>query len=104
MQSVDGTVANLAAVAEAADAVGALTIVDATHAIGWLPFDAARFDAVACAAYKWLLSTWRELRRNSHGPASSLRPAETPPECRFTSTTRKTTSTPPSRPCSGEGR
>ena len=27
-----------------------------THAIGWSPFDASRFDAVACAAYKWLMS------------------------------------------------
>ena len=28
---------------------GALTVIDATHAIGWLPLDASRFDAVACA-------------------------------------------------------
>ena len=35
---------------------GARTIIDATHAIGWLPLDATRFDAVACAAYKWLMS------------------------------------------------
>jgi selenocysteine lyase/cysteine desulfurase len=32
------------------------SMVDATHAVGWLPFDASRFDAVACAAYKWLMS------------------------------------------------
>ncbi|MGH9165517.1 MAG: aminotransferase class V-fold PLP-dependent enzyme, partial [Acidimicrobiales bacterium] len=25
-------------------------------AVGWLPVDAARFDAVACGAYKWLMS------------------------------------------------
>ena len=35
---------------------GALTVIDATHAIGWLPLDATRFDAVACAVYKWLMS------------------------------------------------
>ena len=35
---------------------GALTVVDATQACGWLPLDAARFDVVVCAAYKWLLS------------------------------------------------
>lgn len=56
VQSSDGTVADLGAVADAAAAHGAFTIVDATHAVGWLPFDASRFDAVACAAYKWLMS------------------------------------------------
>ena len=56
VQSSNGEVADLDAVAEAARAHGALTVVDATHAAGWLPLDAARFDAVACAGYKWLLS------------------------------------------------
>ena len=56
VQSSDGTVADLEAVAAASAAHGAFTLVDATHAIGWLPFDASRFDAVACAAYKWLMS------------------------------------------------
>ena len=56
VQSSDGTVADLEAVAAASAAYGAFTLVDATHAIGWLPFDASRFDAVACAAYKWLMS------------------------------------------------
>ena len=32
------------------------SMVDATQACGWLPLDAARFDVVVCAAYKWLLS------------------------------------------------
>jgi selenocysteine lyase/cysteine desulfurase len=40
----------------AAAAHGCLTYVDATQAVGWLPFDAGRFDFVSCAAYKWLLS------------------------------------------------
>jgi selenocysteine lyase/cysteine desulfurase len=56
VQSANGEVADLDAVAAAAAAHGALTIVDATHAVGWLPLDAARFDAVACAGYKWLLT------------------------------------------------
>jgi hypothetical protein len=35
---------------------GCLTYVDATQAVGWLPFHADRFDFVSCATYKWLLS------------------------------------------------
>ncbi|MEA2411876.1 MAG: hypothetical protein QOC77_2437 [Thermoleophilaceae bacterium] len=56
VQSADGEVAELAAIAAAAEAHGALTYVDATQAVGWLPLDASRFDLVAVAAYKWLLS------------------------------------------------
>jgi selenocysteine lyase/cysteine desulfurase len=56
VQSADGAVADLDAIAAAAEAHGALTFVDATHACGWLPLDAGRFDFLACAAYKWLLS------------------------------------------------
>ena len=52
VQSADGTVADLDALA----ASGAMTIVDATQAVGWLPFDASRFDVVAVHAYKWLMS------------------------------------------------
>jgi selenocysteine lyase/cysteine desulfurase len=56
VQSANGEVADLGAVASAAQAHGAITVVDATHAVGWLPLDASRFDAVACAGYKWLLT------------------------------------------------
>jgi selenocysteine lyase/cysteine desulfurase len=56
VQSSTGELADLDAVAAAARAHGALTVIDATHAIGWLPLDASRYDAVACAAYKWLMS------------------------------------------------
>lgn len=56
VQSSDGEVADLEAIAAAARAHGALTAVDATQAIGWLPVDAALFDAVVCSGYKWLLS------------------------------------------------
>jgi selenocysteine lyase/cysteine desulfurase len=56
VQSSTGEVADLSAVAAAAHEHGALTVVDATQACGWLPFEGARFDAVVCAAYKWLIS------------------------------------------------
>ena len=56
VQSATGELADLDAVAAAAREHGALTVADATQACGWLPLDGMRFDAVACAAYKWLLS------------------------------------------------
>jgi selenocysteine lyase/cysteine desulfurase len=56
VQSSDGQLADLDAVASSAAHHGTLTLVDATHACGWLPFDWGRFDAFVCAAYKWLLS------------------------------------------------
>ena len=56
VQSSDGRLADLDAIAAAARHHGALTLVDATQACGWLPLDATRFDALVCSAYKWLLS------------------------------------------------
>lgn len=56
VQSSTGEVADLDAIAAAAAEYGARTVVDATHAVGWLPLHAARFDAVVCAGYKWLLA------------------------------------------------
>src|SRR5215218_6256755 len=56
VQSSTGEVAALDDIAAAAEQHDALTVIDATHGIGWLPLDAGRFDAVACAAYKWLMS------------------------------------------------
>jgi selenocysteine lyase/cysteine desulfurase len=56
VQSANGELADLDAVAAAATHHGALTVVDATQACGWLPLDAGRFDALACGAYKWLVS------------------------------------------------
>lgn len=56
VQSASGEVADADAVLDAARGAGALTIVDATQACGWLPVDASRFDALVCGAYKWLLS------------------------------------------------
>jgi selenocysteine lyase/cysteine desulfurase len=56
VQMATGEVADLDALAEKATKYGALTIVDATQALGWLPIDATRFDAVVVAGYKWLLT------------------------------------------------
>jgi len=56
VQSANGEVADLDGVAAAAAEHGALTVCDATHAFGWMPLDASRFDAVAAHAYKWLMS------------------------------------------------
>lgn len=56
VQMSSGEVADLEAIAAAAGATGAITICDATQALGWLPVDAGRFDAVVCGAYKWLMS------------------------------------------------
>jgi selenocysteine lyase/cysteine desulfurase len=56
VQSSDGTVAAYREIVAAARACGALVVVDATQACGWLPFDASWADAVAVGAYKWLMS------------------------------------------------
>ena len=56
VQMSSGEVADLEAIAAAAAGTGAITICDATQAVGWLPVDAGRFDAVVCGAYKWLMS------------------------------------------------
>jgi selenocysteine lyase/cysteine desulfurase len=56
VQSATGAVADLDAIAEAAASHDARTFVDGTQACGWLPLDARRFDFLACATYKWLLS------------------------------------------------
>jgi selenocysteine lyase/cysteine desulfurase len=56
VQMSTGELADIDAIMEAAAAAGAITICDATQAVGWLPIDAARFDALVCTAYKWLMS------------------------------------------------
>ena len=56
VQSSNGELAELGDVADAAAHHGALTVVDATQASGWLPLDGRRFDALVCGAYKWLVS------------------------------------------------
>ncbi len=56
VQSATGEVAPYRTVVEAARAVGAMVVVDATQACGWLPFDAALADVVVAGAYKWMMS------------------------------------------------
>jgi selenocysteine lyase/cysteine desulfurase len=56
VQMSTGEVADFEAILAAADEVDAITLCDATQALGWLPLEAGRFDAVVCAAYKWLMS------------------------------------------------
>jgi selenocysteine lyase/cysteine desulfurase len=52
--ATDGAVAPLDAIADAAHAAGARTVVDAAQAVGWLDSNWQRFDAVITAAFKWL--------------------------------------------------
>ncbi len=54
VQSACGHVADVDAICAAAATVGARTVCDATQAVGWMPVDAARFDALLCHTYKWL--------------------------------------------------
>lgn len=56
VQSADGRVADFEAIRTAAAANEALTLVDATQAAGWLPFDASDYDITVTGTYKWLLS------------------------------------------------
>lgn len=56
VQSATGEVAPLDDILKAARANGALVVADATQAVGWLPVDATRFDVLACAGYKWLMT------------------------------------------------
>lgn len=56
VQSATGEITDMAAVQAAARAYGALTIADATQAVGWLPVHAGHADALVCGAYKWLMS------------------------------------------------
>lgn len=54
VQSADGAVVDLEALAGAAGRAGARTVIDASHAAGWLPIRARDFDVVVASAYKWL--------------------------------------------------
>jgi selenocysteine lyase/cysteine desulfurase len=55
VQSSNGAVAEVEQIVGAARQAGAVTLVDATHAAGWFPFDPDHYDFVFVAAYKWLL-------------------------------------------------
>lgn len=76
VQSIDGRIADLAAISPLARAAGAWLCVDATQALGWLPFDLHLADFCVASSYKWLMGP--------NGPAfawaaapvrSQLRPA-----------------------------
>jgi selenocysteine lyase/cysteine desulfurase len=56
VQSATGEVADVDAVLGAAAHAGALTVMDATQGVGWLPVDASAIDVIVCAGYKWLCS------------------------------------------------
>jgi selenocysteine lyase/cysteine desulfurase len=56
VQSANGRLVDLEALAAAADHHGASVLLDATQACGWLPVDATRFAYVVAGAYKWLCS------------------------------------------------
>ena len=56
VQSADGRLVDLDALARAAEHHGTDVYLDVTQAVGWLPIDASRFTFVCAGAYKWLLS------------------------------------------------
>ena len=56
VQSADGRVLDLDALAAASAHHGADVFLDVTQAAGWLPVGASRFAYVCGGAYKWLLS------------------------------------------------
>lgn len=56
VQSSTGEVAAYDEIVAAARAVGAMVVVDATQAVGWLHRDWAAADVVAVGAYKWLMA------------------------------------------------
>ncbi|MFD9368011.1 aminotransferase class V-fold PLP-dependent enzyme [Streptomyces sp. NPDC060020] len=56
VQSADGRIADLSAVRAATAAYGARMLVDASQAVGWLPFDASPYDYTVAVGFKWLLA------------------------------------------------
>ena len=56
VQSLDGAIADVKGLREAAAASGAQVLLDVTQAAGWLPLQLDWADWVVGAGYKWLLS------------------------------------------------
>ena len=56
VQSADGQVVDVEALATAADGAGVPVLLDTTQAVGWLPIDAGRFAYTVGGGYKWLLA------------------------------------------------
>ena len=55
VQSANGEIARFREVVDSARGAGAMVVVDATQACGWLPFDVALADVVVVGGYKWLM-------------------------------------------------
>jgi selenocysteine lyase/cysteine desulfurase len=56
VQSATGAVADTKGICAAAREVGALAVVDASQAVGWLPVDAKDADVFVASTYKWMMS------------------------------------------------
>lgn len=56
VQSATGAVLDLAAVVAASKEIGALVVIDASQALGWLPLQVDGVDALIVHTYKWLMS------------------------------------------------
>lgn len=56
VQSSTGAVLDLPRVVAASKEVGALLVIDASQAAGWLPLDVHGVDALIAHSYKWLMS------------------------------------------------
>ncbi|TDO50581.1 selenocysteine lyase/cysteine desulfurase [Kribbella sp. VKM Ac-2527] len=56
VQSATGDVLDLPAVVAASKEIGALLVLDASQAAGWLPLDVRGVDALIAHTYKWLMS------------------------------------------------
>jgi len=78
VQSLDGSIVDLAAVSQACRRSGVLLCVDVTQAAGWLPFDAALADVIVCSSYKWLMGpngpAFIVLRKDLLGTFRQLQP------------------------------
>ena len=119
VQSSTGEVADLDAIEAAAAAAGALTLLDATHAVGWLPFDAValrrggvrRVQVADVAARHGVPLRRRAVRRARPPAARELvrgRGASTTPttgcRCGSRTTPAGSTARPPGSPGSGARR
>jgi selenocysteine lyase/cysteine desulfurase len=56
VQSSTGAVLDLDAVVAASKEIGALVVIDASQALGWLPVRVDGVDALVAHTYKWLMS------------------------------------------------
>jgi selenocysteine lyase/cysteine desulfurase len=78
VSSLTGERLDLASLRRAADAVGAMLVVDFTQAAGWLPIEAGIADFAFSSCYKWLLGTtgaamayWSRARQPGWAPTTA---------------------------------